>query len=272
MPKEAPPEPSKTDDGISRISNSTDEENTEHAISDFLYNKTVEQRKRLADLSVLKAEDAARVAGLNAEVTGRLQTAARGAAEEALTTWKSFIDQIVRSQLQGVTAENVKQRLEGIQSYYFQQGGNNGSGKNAIWEKAVTTELTDEQRAAWQKEVDARGQFHDQAVAGLVAGEFARKQMLTVEQLTKLEPMVEGVVKDYSAEISSMFSSGNFTPWYLQSYMMYMPFAGIPEKDIKDILTKEQWDSWSGSMECSNSSQFWTNIKAMHAQKLRNGN
>ncbi|MGB8356840.1 MAG: hypothetical protein WCD79_23285 [Chthoniobacteraceae bacterium] len=271
-PKVPEPEPPKTDGEISRTSNSTDEEQVEHEISDFLYEKTIGQRKKLIDASVLKAEDAARVAGLGAEVTGRLQTAARGAAEEALNTWKSFIDQIVRSQLQNTTADNVKQRLANIQSYYFQQGGNNQPVKNAFWEKAVSTELNAEQRAAWQKEVDARGQFRDQAVAGLIIGEFARKHMLTLEQTTKLEPMITSIVKDYSAEISSMFSSNNSTPWYLQYYMMFMPFAGISEKDLKDILTKEQWNSWSGSMECANSSQFWSNIKAMHAQKVRNVN
>ena len=167
--------------------------------------------------NIIKAEDAVRVAGLNTETAARLQAATRGATEESLTSWKWFIEQQVRSQLQDVTPQNVKQRLDGIQDFIFPaarllrqaQGLQGVNGDQGLWEKTVDVELDAKQKEAWKKETDARQAFRDKTVAALVMAEFDRKDQLTTEQWDKLEPIITGTVRDYSPDISRIFGGIN---------------------------------------------------------------
>ncbi len=55
----------------------TEPEDVERAVSSFFYEKTENERKRSLEANTLKAEDVARVAGLNADATERLQAAAQ---------------------------------------------------------------------------------------------------------------------------------------------------------------------------------------------------
>jgi hypothetical protein len=49
---------------------------------------------------------------------------------------------------------------------------------------------------------------------------------------------------------------------------MFLPVAGIPEKDFKAILTKDQWDRWTRSSEFSNVSNFWTMVDRNHQARV----
>jgi hypothetical protein len=247
-------------------------EDVEQDISDFLYPKAERERKRTVAFMVLQAEDAARINALAADRGARLQTAARGAAEESLGDWKSNLEQVVRSQMQDATPQDVKVRLDNIQDYYFRQIGE-APEQTSLWKKTVQTELTEPQRTAWQKEVDARGLYHDTAIASFITAEFDRQNPLTPEQWDKIVPLVAGVLKDYSPDIARMFSYNmDQNPWYLQGYTLFLPFAGMPEKDLKAILSPEQWQRWTGSEEYGNVTSYWSTIQTMHDQmkKMRN--
>jgi hypothetical protein len=244
-------------------------EDFEHAISDHLQEKAAAERKRLLAVNLLRAEDAARVAGLGAESVSRLQTAARGAAEEALAVWKASAEQEVRSSVAGATAADVKQRLVRVVSYFFRSNRNLVPGPQPLWEKTVKAELTEPQRAAWKKEVDERKTYREQAIAAFVMATFARRNLLSAEQWTKLEPIIARTMKDYGPDLNSMFSSSDESAWYLQSYSMFIPFAAVPEPEIKGILSKEQWDRWTGSQEYSMTTNYWENIQRMHDQRVK---
>ena len=244
-------------------------EDLEGAISDFLYEKTVKERNRMFPAMVLKAEDAGRVAGLSADTIGRLDTAARGAADKTLGDWKSSADQWIRSIVRDATAQNVKQRLRSIESYNMPRDNNMAPEKEAIWTGVVKAELSAPQMAAWTKAVNERSAYRDRAIAMAVMTEFDRKIPLTVEQWEKLEPMITGIVNDYSPEISMMFGNPNFAKWYMQPFSIFIPFAALSEKDLKDVLGKEQWDHWTGSPEFANCRNYWTNIQQNHAMRAK---
>jgi hypothetical protein len=241
----------------------------EQVLSDFLFEKAEAQRKRVHGTMILKAEDAARVAALSPVATARLQTAARGAAEESLAAWRVGLEEGLRSSLSDATARNVKQRLEGMEEYQYSRGSSVAPEKRPVWEKTIQTELTEAQRAAWQKEVDARSVFRERAIASLILAEFDRKHLLSTEQWAKLEPLITSFMKDYGPDIATMFSPANTSPWFLQSYSMFIPFAGISEKELKAVLGKEQWDRWAGSNEFSNTSNYWENIRGNHERRLK---
>ena len=244
-------------------------EDLENVLSDYLYEKALDGRKHLQPFNLLKAEDAARVAGLSPEVLGRLETAARGVTEATLASWKTNTEQTIRSQVQDATPENIKQRLASIGSYSYQRMAPSASADAPLWEKAVNAELTGPQLAAWKKELDARTAYRERAIVALIMAEFDSRVSLNPEQWTRLEPIIAGNVKDYTPDIESMFSHNYPYSWYLLSYSMFIPIAAIPETDLKAILSKEQWDTWNTRPELENTSNYWENVRSRHEQRKK---
>jgi hypothetical protein len=132
----------------------------------------------------------------------------------------------------------------------------------------VKANLNPDQTKAWQQEMDARSAYQANAIAGLVVWAFSQKVSLSRDQTAKLEPMVTKVLAEYGPDIGSYFASNGL--WYLQGYSMYLPIAGIPEKDLEGLLSKEQLESWNGSEERGNAGSYWTNIAQNHAQRRGN--
>lgn len=255
--------------GVKPPASPAEPEDLENALSDYFHKNTVNERKQLLALNLLKAEDAARVAGLAPEALARLETAARGVMEVALAVWRTSTEQNIRSQLQDATAENIKQRLASMGVYSTQRSIVSGSPEAPLWDKTVKSELTEPQQAAWKKELDARVAYRNKAIVAIIMTEFDRKVSLTAEQWTKLEPIIAGKVKDYAPDIESMFSSSYPYSWFLQSYTLFIPIAAIPEVDLKAILSKEQWDGWTGSPEMENTNNYWENVQSRHEQRVK---
>ena len=244
-------------------------EAVEKAISSFFYEKTENERKRELEANTLKAEDVARVASLNAASTERLQAAARGATEQSLMTWKWFTEQQIRSQLQGLTPQNVNQRLQSLQDLFFQRQFQT-SNRMDIWDQTLQTELTTDQQDAWKQETDAREHYRQKAIAAAVLAEFDRQAHLTDEQWNKLDPLVAGVLTDYSEGIAQVFSGMNGMAWYMGGPYVLIPLMGVEDQDLKSILTKDQMDLWTASQQFANATNFWQMIKQMHTpQKIR---
>jgi hypothetical protein len=262
-----PPDAAARDD---KAEPSTEPGAVERALSEYLYHKTEAERKRDNAENMLKAEDAIRVAGLGTETAARLEIAARGMTEEYLTNWKWMVEQQVRAQLQGVTPQNIKERLASMQDFFFGRNlGIYGQQSVSVWDETVKTALTAQQQEAWQKETDARTAFQDQAIAGLVMAEFDRKVSLSASQKEKLTPIIAGVVHDSSPEISQMFSNPNNPPWFLNSQFLLIPFAGVDDHQLKSILTKDQMDIWRSDPNCANGDTWWQNVKQLHVQRMQ---
>jgi hypothetical protein len=259
--------PGPSGDGKSKPEENAEPEDVERLISLFFYEKTENERKRALEINILKAEDAVRAAKLDPEIAAQLQAAARGATEEYLTTWKWYMEQQIRANLQDVTPQNVKQRLLGFQNFFFQRNFGEPNGSD-LWDETVKTELTAKQRESWQKETDARAAFHDKAVVELVMEEFDRENQIASDQWARLEPMIARVMKDYSAEIGQIFSQNN-PPWYMQGPYMLLPFAGVSDADLKTVLSKDQMDRWHASGNCTNATNLWQNIEQIHKQRTQ---
>ena len=155
-------------DDPNKLQPAPEPEDGERAVSDFLEAKSSSERETILAANLLKAEDIARVAQLPADAAERLQTAARGAAEESLAGWNASVEQVVRSNIGDAAPENVKQRLASIQGYQFQsnflQRANNGSAlQESVWDKTLKTVLSPDQEAAWKKETDARAAYRGKA-------------------------------------------------------------------------------------------------------------
>ena len=245
-------------------------EEQEHMISDFLFeNATSEYRSILAEIT-LKIEDAARIVALSQETSSRLQIAARGAAERSIEASRDDTERNVRANLGAVPGQNVQERLAML-GQNFNLRFNERQVELAIWNKAVETELTADQRASWQKELDERQRYLDESIVQIVIAGFDALTSLSAEQSKKIEPLVAGFMKDYGPDIGTIFGNygaGQGNVWYMQAYRC-LPFSGVPEKDLKEILSKEQWEQWAASNEFSNCNNLWSNLQRNHEQRLK---
>ncbi len=243
-------------------------EDMEQTVADFLQARTAEHRREIENIKTLSAEDATRVAALAPPNAARLQTAARGAAEAATEPWVMNIEQTVRMSVQGATRENLAQRLGSISTYYFRQ--RIVPPEDGLWKATVDAELTGPQQAAWQAERDARTEYREAAVAQFATMGFDQQVGLSAEQWQTVLPLITKASHDYRPDIENMFSYNNSVPWYLSSYYALLPLHGVPEAEFKKVLTKEQWDRWTGSSEFSNTASYWDNIRESHDTRVKN--
>ena len=257
------------------LAENAEPEEIERYLSDAFDEKAAEERQRELAVLLLKTEDAARVAALEEPATARLRTAARGTVEESLVAWKANLAQNVRSQMESGDLENIRNLLANIPSLQF--GVNEpmpGAPENrSIWDKTVDRELTAPQRARWQLEVAARAAYKEQATAALILAEFDRRYQLSGARWEKLQPPLEAVLRDYSLDIRRIFgySPGN-TPWYFQSYTMFLPLLGLPGDELKTLLGKDRWEHWNASVEHNNGVNYWQNIRQYHDARLKGNN
>jgi hypothetical protein len=144
------------------------------------------------------------------------------------------------------------------------------SDKNAkgVWEKTVAAELTEAQRAAWQKEVDARKAYERQMIVASVLAGLDELCVLTEDQWIKLDPVLVKQLEDYGPDFDQMFSDRN-TVWFLQSYYVLTPLAGIPEQDLRKIISDEQWKQLTSAQQFSNARSYWQNIESNHKQRAK---
>lgn len=242
-------------------------EELERVISDFFQKKFTNPIHAKSGV-LLEFEDVGRVVTIAAPAAARLRTAALGASEQALLAWQGQTEENIRSQISDATGANLLQRLEAMQDFQFARRHEGPSGL-AIWEKALKTELTDEQRAIWQKEIEDRAAFQDRTIAAVIVAEFDRMYSLGIQQIEKLEPAVTALVSECREEMRRYQSSLDGTPWYLSPYQSFMPLCGVPEKQMKEILTKEQWDRWTGGEQYANAASGWEDIKSNREQRMK---
>ncbi|HEX8313119.1 MAG TPA: hypothetical protein VF614_17470, partial [Chthoniobacteraceae bacterium] len=237
--------------------------------SDFLHERVGKTRQQLLQKMTLKVEDACRVAALPPESRERLETAARGATELALVDNKTSLESMVRQQTRNAVPENIHVRLAGIQDYQFQNSERADAEKHAVWEAAVTAELNEAQRTAWKGEVEARQTARAKAITTLITAEIDHLTALSSEQWEKLHGRLTEILDDYATEIGT-YLSHSYGPWYYQSYYRFTPVHGIPEAEMKSILTKEQWQVLTGSEGFSNGASYWESIKRQNENRKKN--
>ena len=237
-----------------------DEMDLERAISGHLYFLAETQRVRLLQGMQVKVEDLERVAKPSPEVLASLETAAKGAVERSLSAWRGEVDRWVRQSVQGARPQEIQKRLMSMGSYYGDR--NLVPEDQSLWKSAIDHGLTAEQRKAWKVETDLREAYHGQGVVGLVISEAERRLRLGPEQTAQLQSKVAAVIKEYGADIGRYFSS----PWYLQSYSVLIPLAGVPEAEMKTVLQESQMEVWK-EREFNRINSYWSNIEQNRKRK-----
>jgi hypothetical protein len=252
--KEADPATARKPDGF----------DMEREVSKFLHERMVEQRAQVAEVMQVKYEDVVRVAGVKEEAAKRLQTAAKGAVEHAMREWRHDMDSYVRGNIQGATPQGIRQRLEGMGNVTF--GRRQPAEAFHPWQPTLDQVLDVTQREAWERQMDERHSYMEAAMGRFIVAEFDRRYRLTKTQHQRLAPMIESLLREYLPDIEREFSYYRDT-WHLQGYYVLTPLAGIPEKELKEILNKEQWAQLQ-ERDLPNANSRWNDVKQYHERRM----
>ncbi len=253
-------------------------EEVENRLAEIFEKKEKPTREAAVAELTLRAEDAARCAMLPQETVRRLQTGAKAAVEIALASWKDDLEENIRGVVGGGLPGDVNANIKRLsaESRVADNPTFNYFAKSSSiiwrWDHVVDTTLTPAQRALWQKELDARARYRDEAISRCVLALFEMTVMLTSDQRARLEPLVTEVIKEYgddfSASIPVVATGTSRSAWYLSSYKL-MPIAALSENDRQAILTEAENEIWTKSAESVRCNRLWPNLQHQHEKSLK---
>jgi len=246
-------------------SNGAEVPDMEAAISAHLYKMFVTERKRVLAAMMPLVEDATRVLTLPPPDVARLTTAAKGAVEQNLSSWRQTLERYVRSSVQTATAKNILQALAGTERVNFSR--NEGEAQEvAVWKEALSTTLNEAQQKQLKQVVDARRDYRLKAMAAMSTSELDRRRRLTAVQCVRIEAVIQKVLAEYLPDIERYMSQ----QWFLQYYYALVPMGGVPDKEMQTILTPEQWKLCK-DRDLPDAMQYWEGIKQNHEQRIKQG-
>ena len=246
-------------------SNAAEVPDMEAAISAHLYKMFVTERKRVLAAMMPLVEDATRVLALPTPDVARLTTAAKGAVEQNLSSWRQTLERYVRSSVQTANAKNILQALAGTERVNFSR--NEGEAQEvAVWKEALSTTLNEAQQKQLKQVVDARRDYRLKAMAAMSTSELDRRRRLTAVQCVRIEAVIQKVLAEYLPDIERYMSQ----QWFLQYYYALVPMGGVPDKEMQAILTPEQWKLCK-DRDLPDAMQYWEGIKQNHEQRVKQG-
>lgn len=237
----------------------------EAAISQHMYKMFVAERRKTLALMMPQVEEAARLLALPEPAVARLTTAAKGAVETSLEQWRRYTESLVRQSVQTATPKNLLQALAGTTRANY---GRNGSGPqdSELWKTTLKTTLTDAQQKKLQQVTHERLNYRLKAMAAMSVSELDRRRKLSSEQCAKAEAALQKVLATYLPDIERYMSA----QWFLQYYYALVPLAGVPEKEMQEILTPEQWKLCK-DRDLPDAMQYWEGVKNNHEQRMKRG-
>ena len=241
----------------------TEQERIQQTIAMHLTVTDEEQAKKLRQNMDIVIGDVRRVVGLPKERLRLLEIAAKGAVDRRLEGLRGNEENQVRQQALGVTAQQVRQRLEGMGT--LSVNGGQPPEENTLWRDTVTNVLTPAERESWSAAEQGREVYRQQAIARLLVAEMDQQLDLTLTQCEKIEPLVTKVVQDYLPDMSAFLDRGNGIDFRL----LLTAFNGVPDAERQNILTGQQLNKWTQITMDYRS--WWQNIEQSHQQRLQSG-
>lgn len=235
------------------------------SISTHLYKMFVAERKRVLATMLPQVEDAQRVLALPTPTVARLTTAAKGAVEQNLISWRQNTERYVRQSVQNATPKNILLVLAGTERVNMSRGESTPQ-ETDIWRTALRETLNEAQQKQLKVVVDARLDYRLKAMAAMSVSELDRRRRLTAEQCTKVEAAIHKVLIEYQPDIERYMSF----QWFLQYYYALVPLGGVPEEEMKAILSPEQWKLCK-DRDLPDAMQYWEGIKNNHEQRKKQG-
>ncbi|MDB6116732.1 MAG: hypothetical protein JWO08_513, partial [Verrucomicrobiaceae bacterium] len=183
------------------------------------------------------------------------------AVDRHMDGWRTGQENQIRQQALGTTAQQVRQRLEGLGSATV--GGNGPPEENPLWRDTLTNVLTPEERSKWTAAEAGRDAYRQEAIAKLLVAEMDRQLDLTLSQCEKVEPLAVKAVRDYLPDMGMYLDRGNGIDFRL----LLTAFTAVPDTERQTLLTQPQINKWLQAT--SDFRSLWQNIEQNHHQRVQ---
>lgn len=233
-------------------------------ISRHLHQIGGKERARRLELMLAQVGDASRVLHLPAPKVARLTTAAKGAVEASMETWRPNAKNWVRSSVERATPATVKATLANLVRSGWHMQDSKDPQSQEPWRSTVKAVLSESEQQQWQKVLDARQAYRTAAMAAMSVNELDRRRRLTPEQFEKVHRLVSDVLDEYLPDIERYMNHS----WHLQYYYALLPIAGVKDADLKAALTERQWKLVQ-ERDLADAEQYWEGIEGNHKQRLQ---
>jgi hypothetical protein len=222
-----------------------------------------ERRQRLSQIQ-MHLDEAARIATLSDEAAARLLTAAKGAVDANMESWRKNLSNYVRHQTRQTSPEALQQRLVGLGTMRFTNNEPQPS-DHPIWKTAVVELLPEDRRQTWRDEQTARQNYFIEAIAANVLAQLNQQATVSPAHAEILRPHIIKVLADHQHEFLAWFSEG----WYYSPHQVLTPVCGIPEDEIKKVFSEKVFAALREGV-LSQGQSYWDSIKHQREQRLKN--
>jgi hypothetical protein len=238
----------------------------EAVVSAYLAEQSRDHAMRALESLMREVDALVRVLNLDETARERLELAAKGTAQAAEEAYRVNQGRWIRGQAKGATAAVVRQRLKSMGGYSFDVE----SGGETLLDEALD-EVTDEKQKevmmAYQEEVKSR---RNRVIAEVALARIQKALGLGEKQREQLGKAMTRVMEKYGKDIETNFQGwGERMPWYLQSYYMLLPGAGVAQGELKAMLSERQLEIWDEQV-METGGHYWGQILEYHDQRMRN--
>lgn len=237
----------------------------EQAVTSFIHQRTAQERDRVLMEIMAEIEFISLTADLPELTKRRLQTAAKGAAEEVIDEWDDNFTRTIRERLRTVQAQNFERQLASLGHFSFTS---RDVSETRVWNRLLAYLELDGQADTRTEALARREAIHQSAIADIVTIHSAGQLGMGPDQWPDLHAAVLASLAEYGPDFEAAMGRSNVA-WYLRNPGIIMPLAGIPEDQLRGILTERQYRRWRDQVGTSTTG-FWSRVESSHRQRTQN--
>jgi hypothetical protein len=242
----------------------TSEAERDQMANDFLLSCYEESIKRIMVSYECEIAEVDRSAKLSESEKDDLALLAKGMVQEASQSIRQSLGANVRQNLGSVPLEQVPQRLVNFGAGFFNWTARPSD--SPMWQLAIENLLDEERREKWLAERNARLSRLSESQKSLVMFQADRVAGLSEEQAKELGVKVEVVLEKHGPALEKLKSMIG-RDWYSYNHTVLVPLAGVPEEELKSILTKNQLDQLKPAM--TQTRHYWSQIEGRRGSTRR---
>lgn len=205
-------------------------------------------------------DDIVRLCELDEAQRGRLELAAKGAAERSMKEWHEQAERYFRTRLESTDPDAAKEMLEGMGSVNF--GGNRSEEEGEsldLWKDSLAEVLSEAQVRRYEAVLEQREADRIDAFARMSLSTIDDHLRLTPGQKSKIGEIVQAAAADYLDDVQRYWGD------YFERGMLMSLANAVEEGALKEILTEQQFDRLREAT--SNFDHFWDQKRRLKRAK-----
>ncbi len=241
---------------------SADARRMEQTVTQFIHQRTAQERDRVLMEILAEIEFVSLTADLPDLTLQRLQTAAKGAAEEVIDEWDDNFTRTIRDRLRTVQNQNFERQLASLGHFNF---SSRDVTETRVWNRLLSYLDAEGHADTRALALAQREALHLSAIADIVTIHSAGQLGMAPSQWPDLHAAVLASLAEYGPDFEAAMGRSNVA-WYLRNPGIIMPLAGIPEDQLRAILTERQYRRWRDQVGTSTTG-FWSRVESSHRQR-----